>query len=54
MTSIMQHGQVEDCLWPLGHKMGHVTNLFQVINKYLFELFMLNVYLQGSLGGAVV
>lgn len=39
MTSVMQHSQVGDRLWLLGHKMGHVTDLFQVINKCLFRFF---------------
>lgn len=38
----MQHSQVEDDLWLLGHKIGHITHLFQVINKS-FGLFYVNI-----------
>lgn len=56
LTSIMQHSQVEDHLWLLGHKIGHITHLFQVINKsfgffyvkYVFNKLIFSILLFGG------
>lgn len=37
MTSIMQNIQIEEYLWLLGHRLGHISDYFKSLIKASFE-----------------